>query len=213
MKEILLHPCYFGPTTQFVAMVKAEKIWFENEDNFQKQTYRNRMYLYSANGRLALSIPIRHTGNKTQHQKYKEVQIENDFPWQQQHWRSLETCYRTSPFFEFYEDEFQGLYNQKFKYLLDFNYACLEVLLGALDWDLDYHKTTKFHKEAPAGIDDMRDLVDAKSKRDTGLSPYTQVFQQKNGFLENLCILDLLFNEGPGTEAYLEAQSEGMFQK
>lgn len=165
------------------------------------------MYIYSANGRLALSIPIRHTGNKTQHQKYREVQIENDFPWQQQHWRSLETCYRTSPFFEFYEDEFQGLYNQKFKYLLDFNYACLQVLLDALEWDVEHHPTTAFHKVAPAGIADMRELVDAKSPKDFGLSPYTQVFEQKIGFLQNLSILDLLFNEGPGTEAYLQAQS------
>ena len=206
MKEILLHPCYFGPITQFVAMIKTDKIRFENEDNFQKQTYRNRMYIYSANGRLALSIPIRHTGNKTQHQKFKEVQIENDFPWQQQHWRSLETCYRTSPFFEFYEDEFQGLYSRKFKYLLDFNYACLEVLHTVLEWDLDYLKTTKFEKEAPGDLVDGRHLVDAKAIKDFGLSPYTQVFQQKEGFLENLSILDLLFNEGPGTEAYLESQ-------
>lgn len=207
MKEILLHPCYFGPISQFVAMSKAEKIWFENEDNFQKQTYRNRMYIHSANGRLALSIPIRHTGNRTQHQRYREVQIENDFPWQQQHWRSLETCYRTSPFFEFYEDEFQGLYSQKFKYLLDFNYACLQALLEALEWDLEHQKTTAFHKVAPAGIADLRKLVDAKSPKDLDLSPYTQVFEQKNGFLGNLSILDLLFNEGPGTEAYLQAQS------
>lgn len=75
MSEILLHPCYFGPITQFAAMTRAQRVWFENEDNFQKQTYRNRMYIYSANGKLALSIPIKHTGNKTQHQKYKEVRI------------------------------------------------------------------------------------------------------------------------------------------
>lgn len=213
MSEILLHPCYFGPITQFAAMTRAQRVWFENEDNFQKQTYRNRMYIYSPNGKLALSIPIKHTGNKTQHQKYKEVRIENDFPWQQQHWRSLETCYRTSPFFEFYEDEFHVLYNQKFEYLMDFNYACLQVILEALEWDLETEKTTKFHIDAPSGLVDLRQLVDAKSQRAFDLSSYTQVFEEKHGFLENLSILDLLFNEGPGTEAYLQAQSVDSFLK
>ncbi|NJW55298.1 WbqC family protein, partial [Salinimicrobium sp. CDJ15-91] len=112
-----------------MALVKAKEVVFENEDNYQKQTYRNRMYIYGANGKLSLNVPIKHTGNKSNHQKYRDVRIENDFPWQKQHWRSLETVYRTSPFFEFYEDDFRPVYDQKFEFLIDFNYKCLELAL------------------------------------------------------------------------------------
>lgn len=206
MKEVLIHPGYFGPIAQFVAMEKAQKLWFENKDNFQKQTYRNRMYVYSANGKLALTIPVKHTGNRTQHQKYREIKIENDFPWQSQHWKSLQTCYRTSPFFEFYEDDFVELYKRKFTHLLDFNYQCLEVIFEALGWHIDYEKTSEYLKQAPEGIIDARGLINAKTTKDLSFPAYTQVFEEREGFLSNLSILDLLFNEGPNTEIYLKDQ-------
>lgn len=211
MKEVLLHPGYFGPIAQFVAMGKAEKVWFENEDNFQKQTYRNRTYIYSANGKLALTIPIKHTGNKTQHQKYREVEIENAFLWQSQHWKSIQTCYRTSPFFEFYEDDFAHLYHKKFKYLLDFNYECLQVILEALGWEIISEKTLKYNKQPDQGIIDARELINAKTKKILEFTPYTQVFEEREGFLYNLSILDLLFNEGPNSEIYLRQQGLALF--
>lgn len=206
MKEVLIHPGYFGSIAQYVAMGKAEKLWFEHTDNFQKQTYRNRTYIYAANGKLALSIPIKHTGNKTQHQKYREIKIENDFPWQSQHWKSIQTCYRTSPFFEFYEDDFVGLYKKKFKYLLDFNYECLEVILNTLEWEIISEKTSEYQKQVSQDVLDARGLINAKSDINLEFEPYTQVFEQKEGFISNLSILDLLFNEGPNSDIYLKQQ-------
>ena len=205
MNTVLLHPCYFGPVSQFVAMARAESVVFENEDNYQKQTYRNRQYIYGANGKLLLNIPIKHSGNKTQHQKYREVRIENDFDWQDQHWKSLQTVYRTSPFFEFYEDEFEPLYTKKFEYLMEFNYACLETALEALQLDLDFSKTEEFILQ-PDDVIDGRSLVLAKGKQEFDFEPYTQVFDTKFGYLNNLSVIDLIFNEGPNALNYLENQ-------
>lgn len=205
MKTVLLHPCYFGPVSQFVAMTSAEKVIFENEDNYQKQTYRNRQYIYGANGKLLLNIPIKHSGNKSQHQKYKEVKIENDFDWQKQHWKSLQTVYRTSPFFEFYEDDFEPLYSRKYDNLMDFNYDCLNTALEALQLEIDHSKTTEFVLH-PKEATDARFLVQAKGIRDFEFEPYTQVFATKFGYLNNLSILDLIFNEGPNSLNYLEHQ-------
>lgn len=205
MDKILLHPTYFGPVSQFAAMLKAKEVVFENEDNYQKQTYRNRMYIYGANGKLLLNIPIKHTGNKSGHQKYKDIKIENDFPWQKQHWRSLENVYRTSPFFEFYEDEFHPLYHQKFDFLMDFNYHTLELALECLQTDITFDKTSEFILK-PRGIINGRSLVEAKSRKPPQLDPYPQVFQEKFGFLNDLSIVDLLFNEGPNAVNYLEQQ-------
>lgn len=206
MKTLLLHPCYAGPVSQFVAIANAGHLLFENEDNYQKQTYRNRMYIYGANGKLSLNIPIRHTGDKSQHQKYREVRIENDFNWQKQHWKSLQTAYRTSPFFEFYEDDFQPLYEKKHEFLLDLNYEYLELLFDCLQLDVDVEKTTEYLLHPPAPIEDRRALVDAKRGSGIALEPYSQVFDSKHGFISDLSILDLLFNEGPNSYTYLKRQ-------
>lgn len=166
------------------------------------------MYIYDANGRLSLNIPIRHSsalGTKTKgRQKYKDIQIENSFKWQTQHWRAFKASYQTSPFFEFYEDELYPLYEKEFKYLIDFNYKCMEFITEALQIDLEFDKTSEFILK-PSQQENLRSLVNAKNDtfRNT---PYTQVFESKAGFLPDLCILDLLFNEGNAALAYLESQ-------
>lgn len=205
MHKLLLHPAYFGPVSQYAAMIKAEKVVFENEDNYQKQTYRNRMYIYGANGKLSLNVPIRHTGNKSNHQKYRDVRIENDFPWQKQHWRSLETVYRSSPFFEFYEDDFKPLYDENFEFLIDFNYKCFEMAQESLQVEINFEKTTEYFLN-PEGMVNGRSLINAKNSKPVIIEPYTQVFQEKFGFLNDLSIVDLLFNEGPNAVNYLKNQ-------
>lgn len=205
MDRILLHPAYFGPIAQFVVMAQASEVIFENEDNYQKQTYRNRMYIYGANGKLNLNIPIKHTGNKTQHQKYKDVRIENDFRWQDQHWKSLQAAYRTSPFFEFYEDDFAPLYGKKYDFLIDFNYDCLQIAMESLQLELSFEKTTKYERD-PDGLRDARSLVNAKTGKTPELKSYTQVFENKYGHIPNLSIVDLIFNEGPNSLNYLKQQ-------
>ena len=205
--KLLLHPCYFGPISEFVAIAKAETVIFENWDNYQKQTYRNRMYIYGANGKLSLNIPIKHTGDKSQHQRYKDVRIENDFNWQKQHWKSLQTAYRTSPFFEYYEDDFAPLYQRKREFLMDFNYECLDLMTECLNLDFKAQKTEEYILTPPEPIKDLRRLVNAKQEGLMELEPYPQVFQEKMGYLPGLSIVDLLFNEGPASLSYIKGQS------
>ena len=202
MKEILVSLPYFGPISQFQELVNAKKVWIEKEDNFQKQTYRNRMYIYGANGQLSLNIPIKHLP-KTKvkvHQKYSEVKIDNEDRWQSVHWKSLKTAYQTSPFFEFYEDELAHLFRKKYLTLYEFNKDCFETVLECLQLDLDFEYTSEYKKQ-PENIVDLRNLSNAKSS--LTIPQYMQVFQERHGFLSNLCILDLLFNEGPNTVEYL----------
>ncbi|WP_103866383.1 WbqC family protein [Aquimarina sp. I32.4] len=205
MRTILLHPMYFGTVAQYVAMAQSDSIVFENEDNYQKQTYRNRTYIYGANGKLLLTIPIKHSKTKEKI-LYRDVQIENDFQWQILHWRSLEAAYRTSPFFEYYEDELQHLFKTPKKYLLDFNYECMQVIMDCLQLETPFTKTVSYHKN-PKEITDLRELIRAKKEKALTFKPYIQVFENKQGFLTNLSILDLLFNEGTNAIPYLENQS------
>lgn len=202
MQECLLIPGYFGPIDWFSMFVNFKDILFENQDNYQKQTYRNRQYIYGPNGKLLLNIPINHTHRRSGAEKYKDVKIENQYDWQRIHWKSLETAYRSSPFFEFYEDELIELYEKEFSYLLDFNLECLEVIKSCLQLDKTESFTDEYKTEY-SDIADYRNLVRAKRKPLIKLPSYDQVFVEKHGFIPNLSILDLMFNKGPETISYL----------
>ena len=201
--DILLHPTYFPSLSHFVAISKADSVTFEVEDNYQKQTYRNRTYIYGANGKLLLNIPVKHSHKNRQ--KYKDVKIANDENWQDLHWKSLESAYRTSPYFEYYEDEFKPLFEKNHKFVLDYNFECLELVLECLQLDLNYFKTAEYSKNA-SPLTDYRNLVNARKEPSFLFDKYTQVFGVKYGFISNLSILDLLFNEGTNALSYLESQ-------
>ncbi|GGA79910.1 hypothetical protein GCM10008015_20730 [Flavobacterium palustre] len=203
--KTLLHPSYFPSISHFVAMLQSESIVFEMEDNFQKQTNRNRTYIYSPNGIQLLNIPIKHS--KTSHQKTKDIQIENDFDWQKQHFKSLEAAYRSSPFFEFFEDDFVPFFEKKHTFLMDLNFEALDIISKCMRTKFNFETTTEyFHEVDPNEIQDYRFLVNGK-KDPSVFESYTQVFDDKFGFINNLSILDLLFNEGKFTVDYLKSQS------
>ena len=200
----LLHPTYFPSISHYVAMAQAEQLVFEVEDNFQKQTNRNRMYIHSANGVQLLNIPVKHTKEGV-HQKFKEVEIEYAFGWQKQHFKSLEAAYRTSPYFEYFEDDIRPIFEKKQKYMLDLNLEIHEIITSCLGVTWTYSKSEEYLKEVAADVMDFRLLANGK-KDNNQFEPYIQVFDDKNGFLNNLSILDLLFNEGRSAVAYLQRQ-------
>lgn len=197
-----MHPAYF-PNIATFSIIAHHKVKWEVEDNFQKQTYRNRSYICTDRGKLMLNLPIKHVGSNQGRQQYKNVVIDNSENWQRQHWRTLQTAYRTSPFFEYYEDEIAPLFNQEQSFLLDFNLRAIEVICECLQVPMSIDKTNTYEIQ-PTDIFDLRHLIDAKKKHQGKLERYTQVFGDRHGFLENMSILDLLFNEGPGTLSYLK---------
>jgi hypothetical protein len=202
MKNILIHPSYFPSISHFVAIAKANIVTFEVEDNFQKQTNRNRMYIYSPNGIQLLNVPVKH--NNERHQRIKEVKIQNDFDWQKQHFKSLEAAYRTSPFFEYFEDDIQPIFQKKHNYLMDLNMETMAIVSKCMRLEFDYDETTEYFHIVTDKID-HRNLINGK--KDTSFfEPYTQVFGDKHGYLNNLSILDLLFNEGRYALDYLKKQ-------
>jgi len=186
-----------------VAIAVADEVIFEVEDNYQKQTYRNRTHITHTNGRLLLNIPIKHSKDGTR-QKTKDVRVENDFPWQSQHWKSLQTAYRTSPFFEFYEDDLEHLFTKPVEKLMDHNLEIFGVISELIGLDISTSETDQY--QVHSNYFDLRTLVVSKSEKPQNFTPYAQVFQGNHGFLPNLSILDLLFNEGPNTLHYLEEQ-------
>jgi hypothetical protein len=202
MNNILIHPGYFPSISHFVAIAQSDLVTFEMDDNFQKQTNRNRMYIYSPNGIQLLNIPIKHS--KEAHQKTRDVKLETAFDWQKQHFKSLEAAYRTSPFFEYFEDDIAPIFHKKHTFLMDLNLETMSVVSKCLGLAFDYNETTVYFREV-SDKTDFRTLINGK--KDTSVfESYTQVFEEKHGYLNNLSILDLLFNEGRYALDYLKKQ-------
>ncbi|WP_299799106.1 WbqC family protein [uncultured Maribacter sp.] len=198
----LIHPSYF-PNILTFSYIMHHPICWEVNDNYQKQTFRNRTYISNDRGKHILSIPIIHAGRANGRQKYKDVLIDNSYPWQRQHWRTLETAYRTSPFFEFYEDDIRPLYHQTYESLLDFNLKTIETIFECLQLEMPTEKTLAY-ETTPEGKEDFRFLISAKFTPQLNIETYTQVFGDRHGFTPNLSILDLLFNLGPNSIQYLK---------
>lgn len=191
--DILIHPNYFPNIHQFTQIIKANNILFEVSDNYQKQTFRNRTYIYGANGKLGLFIPVIHTHKNRE--LFKDVKISYESNWMDLHLKSLQSAYRSSPYFEYFEDDFIKLYSKKEKFLADFNIKCIKLISNLLDLDLDFKISSKY-VEKTNDIIDLRDLSNARKEKKIETPKYIQVFESKHGYLNNLSILDLIFSEG-----------------
>jgi len=185
-------------------MAQREILW-EIHDNYQKQTYRNRCYVCTDQGKHMLSIPIQHVGGNQGRQKYKDVVLDNSYPWQRQHWRTLQTAYRTSPFFEFYEDDIAPIYEQDYEKLMDFNLDTIKTICECLQIKMPDNKTKQFER-VPENTLDLRKIVNAKRPFTIKQESYMQVFGDRHGFIMNTSVLDLLFNEGTNALSYLQHQ-------
>lgn len=132
--------------------------------------------------------------------------MDNSFNWQKQHWRTLETAYRTSPFFEFYEDDLKPLFEQAKGSLFDFNLKTIKTIADCLGIEMPTEKTTSY-EPLPSNSTDVRFLAESKKKLNIKMVEYSQVFEERHGFIGNLSILDLLFNEGTNALTHLKNQS------
>ena len=197
--DLIIHPNYLPSTSQFLLMVNSKKLIFEINDNFLKQTFRNRTYIYGANGKLILSIPVIHS--QKNRKLLKDVKISYSHDWPTQHWKSFQISYRSSPFFEYYEDKLIDLYKRREKYLCDFNLKSIDIISEMLKINLEYVFTKKYEDNYSNKLDYRKNCkkIDSKYK----INKYTQVFESKHGYIENLSVLDLIFNEGPNAVNFL----------
>jgi hypothetical protein len=195
-------PMFYLPPVAYFTQLNAYKpdILIESQEHFPKQTYRNRTNIHSPDGVLTLTVPV--VKGSKMHTKVKDVKISYDFKWQRLHWMGLETCYRRSAYFEYYEDDFAPFYQKHFTYLFDYNEQLLQMLLKFIKINLPLQYTETYEAGYP-GLNDYRDSISPKKEFDFEQKSYFQVFDERNGFIKNLSIIDLLFNQGPQTINYL----------
>lgn len=202
MEKGAVFPLFYLPSVEFFKNIHSQKdntILIEKYENYPKQSSRNRTVIAGPNGRLNLTVPVRKGSNN--HTVYKDIKISNEDNWQRIHWLSLETSYRSSSYFEFYEDVFHPFYHKRYDFLFDYNQELLAVILKAIKLPIKYEFTSEYEK-SPDGIVDVRQSLNWKNQSAYQNKPYFQVFEDKYGYQNNLSIVDLLFNQGPQASKY-----------
>lgn len=180
----------------------AGKICFDGAEHFQKMSYRNRYYITGANGIITLSIPLQQ--GREQRGSMHDVGISYSEHWQVQHWRTLVSVYNRSPYFQHYEPSFQKLFETKYDLLHEFNRASIEWLVQQLRLQVEITTTEIFIRKYSDGYTDLRNMKPGIEKTPLGHHPYYQLFNERNGFIPNLSMLDLLFAEGPHSMQWLK---------
>ncbi len=199
MDQVLLASAYFPPIEFYHHYTKNEAIIIEQNEHFIKQTYRNRCSISGANGQIDLSIPLQKYTSKT---LIRDIKISYEVQWQKQHWRSIVSAYNSSPYFMYYDYEIMPYFEKKNNYLFDLNLEILEKLNKLLKISKPFSLSEEF-TAVNDSQSDLRYKISPKRKPEVLLKTYSQVFDQKLGFIENLSILDLLFNKGPDSMMYL----------
>lgn len=210
-KDVLLSCAYLAPIQYFTKLITYPNIFIEYCESYLKQTYRNRTVILSANGPLQLSIPV--ADGPRAKGPIRDLKLSYDSNWQQIHWRGIWSSYNSSPFFEYYADELAPFFHDnKWKYLTDFNFEIQNAVFKAMNIEVELKYTEKYYPqgEVPETMDDFRYTIHPKQQKqypDFHFTPttYIQVFHEKWGFVPNLSILDLLFNEGPETINHLRS--------
>ena len=196
--KALLSSTYFGPVQWYQKLNRYDECLIERHESFIKQTYRNRMIIATTNGPLALTIPTNHDTSMAM----KDIRISDHANWRHVHWNALLSAYGESPFFEYYQDDIRPFYEKKYDFLFDFNMEIMEKMIELLDIRPNVKVTDEYFPKdniQHSQIVDFRDAIRPKKPLpDPDFTPkrYYQVYEQKFGFLPNMSILDLLFNEG-----------------
>lgn len=196
MKEVWLSTTYFGPVEYYRLLRQAETVHIEAFENYEKQSWRNRFRILSANGPIDLSIPI--IKGKPHKQLITEVKIDYGQNWQKNHFRSVESAYRHSPFYEFFIDEVRIIWEIQPVYLFEYNWIAMEIVLRLIKSSAVVRSTREYQKPGFYGLADYRYSIHPKAKKQgTGYEPvpYPQVFSDRFGFIQDLSILDWLFND------------------
>ncbi len=191
MNTILLSTAYLPNVNYLSQVINCDNLVIEKHENFVKQTYRNRCDIVTANGKLSLSIPLIKQADKELISEKKFSYAED---WQKQHWRTIVSAYKNSPYFEFFEDEFKPFYENQFEFLLDYNTQLLQTILHILRIKKQIDFSTQFEIK-PVNVIDLRSLSEVQTNAPS-IKPYYQVFSDKLGFTPNVSCLDALFNVG-----------------
>ena len=206
MEKLLLSTAYLPNIQYFRAIYNNTEIFLEQFENFPKQSFRNRAYIMTDHGKMSINIPLEKVNSK---HLTKDIKISKNENWQPKHWHAIISAYNSSPFFEYFRDDFEEFFTKKYEFLLDFNTQILHKILNILNIKREIKFTSDYIFENTPGYEDLRQKIHPKTPQTQGVNyydttVYPQVFDFKHGFTENLSIIDAIFNIGEDTHNLLK---------
>jgi len=184
---------YLAPISYYAQLLRCPSVTIDVNEIYRKQTLRNRCYIASPNGRMALTIPV--VKFVPYHTPMRDIRISDHGNWRHLHWNALQSNYGRTPFFEFYADDFAPFYEKRWDFLVDYNQALQEMVLREIG---DPSPLTP----PPNGRETLSPSCSGEGTKGRR-AEYYQLFSDRNGFLPDLSIVDLLFNMGPEAILYL----------
>ena len=192
--RVLLSSFYLAPVEYYSRLHRAGSALIEIYDNYQKQSYRNRCTIAGANGPLSLSIPVEKP--TASNSMMKDIRIAEHGNWRHLHWNAIASAYNSSPFFQYYEEDFRPFYEKRYTFLHDLNEELRQLLCRLIGVETTLSCSTAYMQTLPENLIDLRETIHPKKRSDYETGHYYQVFAGRHGFIPNLSIIDLLFNMG-----------------
>lgn len=205
--DILLHEAQiFGNIQLYQYYLNSEIVCIEQYEHYQKRSFRNRYQILTAQGPSTLSIPLQK--GKNEQLAIKDVKIAYDQNWVKIHLQTLRSAYGKSPYFDHYFSYVEHIFNKKYTFLFDLNIDSLKTMTKLLRLNSKLELTSEYIAGTDNNNRDLRSFIWPKPMIHSTEKPnYTQVWESKFGYTNNLCILDLLFCCGPEATLYLKQKS------
>ena len=222
MSRILMNTAYFPPVEYVARVAEHETVVVEVWESYGKQSYRNRCEIMTANGPLALSVPVRH-GHRGERLLTRDARVDYSTRWQKLHWKAVESAYKHSAFFDYYADYFVPFFERRTEFLVDLNEGILRAVMEAMGMERAMERTRDYEAVYTDGVD-ARETIHPKPGRRRGggdsgdggdgqggvggytARPYHQTFADRFAFVPNLSVLDLIFNVGPEAAEWLRGE-------
>jgi hypothetical protein len=206
VNAVLIELQYLAPISYFSLLQNFDTVFVEKFEHYEKQTYRNRCYIKTSQGVESLIVPLTAKHGKT---LIKDVRIDYNQKWLNNHWRAIQSAYGKAPFYEYYQDDLQQALFKRQEFLYDLNLDLLTMCLKWLRCNIVVQESSLYEKTPQTGVSDFRSAINPKKAEGCNSFyksvEYQQVFGSK--FVDNLSIIDLIFCEGPGASQTLVASA------
>jgi hypothetical protein len=226
-----VHQPQYLPWLGYFDKVAASDLYvFLDLPQYKKREFQNRNRVKGPNGEVWLTVPVLSKGKFEQ--SIKDVEIDPTQDWRRSHWASIEMAYKKAPFWGDYAPGLKPFYEKEWKGLCELNTQMCLHFFGVLGiktpWKVESEIGTtgqsteriielchKTHCDLYLSGAGGKDYMDEARFAQEGLGLKYQhyehpVYRQqypKAPFLPYLCVLDLLFNEGPQSLGILRGKA------